>query len=310
MNPLSKRAVTELAHMPGVLSAEGMRVVPVRVRFEHRMRDSTLIGLPEGAALRRIIARGGAEVAVPEDGLIASKVFGDVLGLRPGDRVELEVREGDRPTVRPIVVGFVDDAVGMQLYGRAELVASLERDLGAVSGALLAVEAPRVSDVVKRLRDSPNVIDVSDLHEDVQHLREMNGAAMDVWAAVSVTLSVCIIFGVVYNNARISLAMRSRDLASLRVLGMSRGEISSILIGGLAVEVLLALPLGLVFGRLWAAFFMRSIDPESFRWSMFISPKTYLLAIVVTVLASSASALWVRRHLDRLDLVGVLKTRE
>jgi putative ABC transport system permease protein len=133
---------------------------------------------------------------------------------------------------------------------------------------------------------------------------------MDIWTAVSISLAAAVIFGVVYNNARIALAMRSRDLASLRVLGFSRREISSILIGGLAIEVGLALPLGLWLGKTWAAAFMGAVDQELFRWAVVVAPRTYLLATAVALLAAAASALWVRRSLDRLDLIGVLKTRE
>jgi putative ABC transport system permease protein len=127
---------------------------------------------------------------------------------------------------------------------------------------------------------------------------------------VSITLASSVILGVVYNNARIALAARSRDLASLRVLGFSRAEISRVLVGGLAIEVLLAIPIGLWLGRRWAAYFMGSMDQETFRWAVVIAPRTYLLASVVSLLAASASALWVRKSLDRLDLIGVLKTRE
>jgi putative ABC transport system permease protein len=138
----------------------------------------------------------------------------------------------------------------------------------------------------------------------------MNGAMMDVWTAVSVILSACVIVGVVYNDARIALAMRSRDLASLRVLGLSRREISFILIGSLAVEVAVAVPVGLWLGREWARLFMSSVDQETFRWAVVIAPRTYVLAAMVAVLAAAASALAVRRSLDKLDLIGVLKTRE
>jgi putative ABC transport system permease protein len=134
---------------------------------------------------------------------------------------------------------------------------------------------------------------------------------MDVWTMVSIVMAACVIFGVVYNNARIALAMRSRELASLRVLGMSRAEISSILISGLAIEVALAIPIGLVLGRWWAGlFFSRAVDQETFRFQVVVEGRTYALAALVALLAAAASALWVRRSLDRLDLIGVLKTRE
>jgi len=155
------------------------------------------------------------------------------------------------------------------------------------------------------------VVDISEVSADVQRLRDMNQAAMDIWTAVSITLGACVIFGVVYNNARIALALRSRELASLRVLGLSRGEISSILIGGLAFEVLIAIPLGLVLGRAWAElFFSRAVDQETFRFQVLVEGRTYLMAAATAAVAATVSALWVRRSLDRLDLIDVLKTRE
>lgn len=309
--PAPPRAIGELARMPGVLMAEGIRSVPVRVRHEQRQRDAVILGLPAEATLRRLFPRtGGREIVLPGDGVLVSRELADVLGAALGDRLELEIREGQRPTVNPVVVGFVDDAVGLQVYARTTLVDTLEDDLGAVSTALLQVDPARAADIEQSLRRSPRVLDVADVIDDMRRMRDMNSEAMDVWTAISVTLAASVIFGVVYNNARIALASRSRDLATLRVLGMSRGEISTILIGSLAVEVALAIPLGLWLGERWGVFFMRSVDQETFRWAVAVSGKTYLMAAAVAVLAAAASALWVRRSLDRLDLIGVLKTRE
>jgi len=148
------------------------------------------------------------------------------------------------------------------------------------------------------------------INECQERMLDMNLSVMNTWTAVSLTLAASVIFGVVYNNARIALAARSRDLASLRVLGFSRHEISWILLGGLAIEVALAIPIGLGLGHLWARQFMQSVDPEAFRWQVVIAPTTYLLAIGVVLVASAVSALWVRRSLDSLDLVSVLKARE
>ncbi len=309
--PADPRVVTQLASMPGVITAEGIRAVPIRVRHEHRMRDSVLMGLPSEATLRRLVARAGHEVPIPADGVLVTTALGEILGVAVGDRLEVEVLEGDRRLLRPVVAGFVDESVGLQVYARAEVVSALEGDLGAVSSALLKVDPTLRTSVEDQLRRSPRVIDVSDVAADVQRLRDMNGAAMDIWTLVSITLAACVIFGVVYNNARIALATRSRELATLRVLGLSRAEISSILIAGLAIEVVLAIPVGLFLGRGWAElFFTRAVDQETFRFQVLIESRTYLLAALVALLAAAASALWVRRSLDRLDLIGVLKTRE
>jgi putative ABC transport system permease protein len=310
LRPVSPRAVGELAHLPGVRATEAMRAVPVRVRHGHQARESVLIGLPPHASLRRLIERGGHEVPIPGGGVLMTRTLAEVLDLRVGDRPEVELRAGERPTVTPVVLGLVDESVGMQLYADAETVASLSGDRGAVSSVLMTLDGDQRPAVEERLRRAPHVLDVSDLRGDIDRLRDMQRSMMDIWTVVSIVLSTAVIFGVVYNNARIALAMRSRELASLRVLGFSRGEISSVLIGGLAIEVLLAIPIGLVLGNLWGNLFMQSVDRELFRWHVVVAPLTYAMATAVALLAATASALWVRRSLDRLDLIGVLKTRE
>ena len=269
------------------------------------------MGLPADATLRRLVPRGGSAVPVPEDGVLVTKALGKILAVAKGDRLDVELLEGDHRTVQASVADFIDEAVGLQLYARAETVSDLAGDLGAISSALLRIDPGQRATVDGALRRSPHVIDVSDVAADVQRLRDMNGAAMDIWTMVSIVMATCVIFGVVYNNARITLATRSRELASLRVLGLSRAEISSILIGGLAIEVLLAVPIGLLLGRWWAElFFTRAVDQETFRFPVLVEGRTYAMAALVALLAATASALWVRRSIDRLDLIGVLKTRE
>ncbi|HEX6765618.1 MAG TPA: FtsX-like permease family protein, partial [Polyangiaceae bacterium] len=311
VRPMPPRSVGELGRLPGVITAEGLRAVPIRIRHEHRSRDAVAMGMPEHAMLRRLVERGGGhEVAVPTEGVLLTKTLGDLLGLRVGDRPELEVREGERKTVRPVVVGFIDESIGLQLYARAELLAELEGDLGAVSSVLLKVDPRRSEAVLRRIRESPNVIDVSDVSGDMRRMMDMNASIIDTWTAVSIVLAASVVFGVIYNNARIALAARSRDLASLRVLGFTRREISWVLLSSLGIEVAIAIPAGLVAGLAWARQFMQTVDQETFRWQVVIAPTTYLLAVLVVVLAATASALWVRRNLDTLDLVSVLKARE
>ena len=53
---------------------------------------------------------------------------------------------------------------------------------------------------------------------------------------ISTLLGGSIAFGVIYNNMRIALSERNRELASLRVLGFHRGEVAYILLGELAPD--------------------------------------------------------------------------
>jgi len=268
------------------------------------------MGLPAPSTLRQLITKGGRAATLPADGVLLTQTLGQLLGLRVGDSVELELREGDRRIVSAPIVGFIDETVGLWVYAPTSLVNQLSGDWGAVSSVLLQVNSSDVEAVEAQLRRSPEIIDVSDVHADKRRLFDMNARIMDVWTAISISLAASVAFGVVYNNARINLGARSRELASLRVLGFSRREVSAVLLASLALEVLIGIPIGLVLGHFWAVQFMGSVDPETFRWEVVVSPRTYLLVILVVLLAASASALWVRRNVDRFDLMSVLKARD
>lgn len=308
--PLAPRVVGELAGLAGVVRAEGMRAVPIRVRQNNRVRDTVLMGLPDPSTLRQLVPKGGRVTTVPADGVLLTKTLGELLGLRVGEALDIELREGERRRVHAPIVGFIDEAVGLWVYAPTALVNQLSADWGAVSSVLLQVNPSDVDRVEAHLRRSPEIIDVSDVHADKLRLFDMNARIMDVWTAISVTLAASVAFGVVYNNARINLGARSRELASLRVLGFSRREVSAVLLTSLALEVLIGIPIGLVLGHFWAVQFMGSVDPETFRWEVIVSPRTYLLVILVVLLAASASAFWVRRNVDRFDLMSVLKARD
>jgi putative ABC transport system permease protein len=172
------------------------------------------------------------------------------------------------------------------------------------------VDAPRYADVQRRLKEMPAVASVTGMDLIVQQFEEQSAEWMWVMTLIMTILAATIAVGVVYNNARVALSMRSRDLASLRVLGFTRAEISAILLGELAVQLVLAIPIGLWVGTYLSNAIMETVDPEQYRFPATISARTYAFAVVVALASGFVSALLVRRKLDHLDLIGVLKTRD
>jgi len=144
----------------------------------------------------------------------------------------------------------------------------------------------------------------------IDNFRQTMAENMGLMLSFNVGFAGIIAFGVVYNSARVSLSERSRELASLRVLGFTRGEISLILLGELAILTLVALPLGAVIGSGLTVAMVRSFESEIYRFPVVVTPRVMALAALTVITASLLSGLVVRRRLDRLDLVGVLKIRE
>lgn len=131
-----------------------------------------------------------------------------------------------------------------------------------------------------------------------------------IFVSFFIVFSCALAFGVTYNAARIALSERGRELATLRVLGFTRAEISYLLLGEIALLALAALPLGCLVGRGLAGLIVAAFETELYRVPFVVDASTYGWAMVVTILATAVSALLVRRRVDRLDLIAVLKTRE
>lgn len=307
---MPERVVRHLAGLPGVIRAEGIRTLAARAEVGVRSRDVAVLAYPDGAELQRVVDRRGRPLSLPDAGVLVSAQLGTVLGVGPGDHFALKVLEGERRTYRVRVAGLVSDIAGLQVYLRR---AELERLLGeapAVNVVLLRVQPQLQREVERRLNDMPQVASISDRPTAIRHFREESGASMLIVAAVLTAFAATIAVGVVYNNARVALSLRGRDLASLRVLGFTRGEVSGMLLSELAAQVLIALPLGVLLSHWFTDWVVSLSHPERFRLSPDVSAHRLAFSALATVLAALASGLLVRRKLDRLDLIAVLKTRE
>jgi putative ABC transport system permease protein len=309
--PVPQRAVDGLAHLPGVWRAEGIRAVPVRIEVGSRYREVPLVGLPDGAQLRQVVSRGTHHpIPLPADGIVLTKTLADRLGTGPGDSVMVRVLEGDWKTYRVLVAGLVDELIGLQGYMRLPALSRMLDEVPIVSVGLLGVDRASERDVIRRLNDMPGVLSVTSRVATIAQLRRQSGRSMTVITLVLTIFASTIAVGVVYNNARVALSSRSRDFASLRVLGFTRGEISRTLLGELGIQVLLAVPVGLALGTWLTSLILSTAHPERYRFPLVVSSATYAFAVLVILAASAVSGLLVRRQLDRLDLIGVLKTRE
>lgn len=309
LGPTPERAIREAQAIPGVVRAEGIRTTPVRIHAGTRWRDMGLHGYAEGSSLRRLMDASGHISPLPEGGIVLTSALAEILDVGVGEPVEVTLRERGRTRSLP-VTGLVDEMFGMQGHMRLDDLNRLLGEGPTVSRLLLTVDPGDFDRVEARLTQMSGVMEITHKESAVDRLREM---AADPQAALVLVLSLfgsIIAIGVVYNNTRVALSIRARDLASLRVLGFTRREISGILLGEQAIQVLLAVPVGLLVGRVLVAQLVATMDLEEYRLPLVITPETYAFATSVVLAAALASALLVRRRLDRLDLIGVLKERE
>ena len=309
--PVARGVRRELERLPGVRQAEVSRTVPVRLRAGHRSYRTAITGLDDGAALQRIFDAELREAHPPPGGLLLTARLAQRLGVAPGDTLQVELLEGQRVRAEVRVGATVREMAGMNAYLRLEELNRLARESDVVSSAALLVERAEEARLLERLKAMPGAAVVIVNRSLLETFRATTGRNMIFFTTILTLFAATIAVGVVYNNARIQLAERSWELASLRVLGFTRGEVSVLLLGELALEIALAIPLGFLagYGLCWLLIALM-MHQEVMEFPLVIFPATYLYAGAAVSLAGVAAALIVRNRIDNLDLVAVLKTRE
>lgn len=303
-------ALHEIERLPGVLLAEPARVVAARMRSGHVERRLAITGKPAGSELSRLIDTDGREVAMPGEGVVLTAALARILDVGRGGDVEIELMEERRETVRVPVSAVVESYIGLAAYMEIGALNRLMREGDFISAAHVTLDPSRTDALYEAVKNLPMVGSVGLQRVAVQNFRDTMGENLLTSMTVLVSMAGIIAFGVVYNGARIQLSEQGRELASLRVLGFTRAEVSWILLGELAALTLLAMPLGWALGWVMAWAMAEGQATELFRIPLVIERATYGWASVVVLAASALSALIVRRRIDRLDLIEVLKTRE
>ncbi len=308
--PRPEGALSDMERLPGVMAAEPFRTVPVELANGHLTRRVAIDGRDRHATLSQMVDEDGRRVALPETGLVLTDWLARTLELQAGDLARIETLDGRAISADVPVTAIVQSYVGSAVYMDIDDLNRIMGDGPLISGANIRLDPGLENDLFTRIKQSPAIAGVTIQSLAREALRETMDENILLMTGVFAVLASIIAFGVVYNSARIQLSERGRELASLRVLGFTKAEVSWILLAELALLTLLALPLGWLIGFELAAAMAVGFETELFRIPLIVERGTYAMASLVVLAAAAGSALIVRRRVGRLDLIEVLKTRE
>jgi putative ABC transport system permease protein len=309
-HPRALGTARDFLALPGVSRVEPQRMVPARLLARGRTQDIALVGLPVGGVLRNVVDSAYRRYRVRTDGVIVTAWLARELQLAAGDRLSIEIRENRRRIVDTRLVDVVNEPLGAAAYLELGALGRLLGEPETYAGASLTFDPVQEQELFATLKRIPAAAGVEFRRGALEAYRGMSDAVASIIRTTEVVFAVIIAFGVVYNSAKIALAERARELATLRVLGFYRGEVSAILLGELAVLAVPAIPLGLAIGYRLSGLVISMWTAERMHPPLVINLSTYAFALLVFLAGATASALVVRRGLDRLDLIGVLKARE
>jgi putative ABC transport system permease protein len=302
--------VLQIQRLPGVLAAEPYREVPVRIRNGSIERRIIISGRPRDADLNRIIDVDLRPVVLPETGLAISGMLAQILGVGVGESVEVDLLDGARRTVSLPVTALIEDYFGIRGMMDVEALGRLMREAPVVTSVNLSFDQSQREAFYAAIKAMPSVSGLGLQRASLANFRQSVALIITIIASIYTGLAAVIAFGVVYNSARISLSERSRELASLRVLGFTNAEVLWILLLELALLTIAAQPPGWLMGYGLAWVMQTRLAGELMRVRLVVEGSTYVLASAVVIAAAVFSALVVRERVTRLDLVSVLKTRD
>jgi len=310
VEPTSYKALYELQGMEGVNHTETFRTVPVKFKFGRSSYKTVINGIEPDSRLHPLLDTNLKPVTLPPEGIILNDYLGKMLGVKAGDMLTVETLEGSKSIRQVQVVSLVKLYLGVMGYMDVRALNRLMKEGDAVSGIYLTADAQYQERLYRSFVNMPRVSGTIVRKNEIRNFYDVQAKGMLFFTFIATLMAGSIAIGVVYNNARIALSERSRELSSLRVLGYTRGEISYILLGELAAIALAAIPLGFLIGYALCAYIASVLQSDLFRVPLVIEMKTFSLAAAVVLASASISGLIVRHKLDHLDLVEVLKTRE
>jgi putative ABC transport system permease protein len=306
----AERVIHDIAALPGVLAVETARSVAARIRKGPITRRHAITGVRTGHRIAPIHDATRGDIDPSPEGVVLSTKLAEILGVGPGDTIDIEILEGRRPRAALRVAGTFEAYIDTPLYLHLDTLNRLMRDPPLINLAHLAVDPNQRADFLAALKETPKVSAVAFRDAAKRMFEDTIAETIFIFIGFFILFACTLGFGVLYNTLRIALSERGRELATLRVLGFSRAEIAYILLGESGVVTLAAIPLGIAFGFGLIRLLSEAFETELFRVPPVIEHATVGLAVAFILATLVVCAAIVRGRLDRLDLISVLKTRE
>ena len=303
-------AVEDVRSLPGVLQAESQQFHAATLRNGHLSKRVAVESRRPGTDLSRVLDADGVQLNVPPGGIVLSERLAAHLDVQPGDDLEVEFLTGRRETFNVTVTGLVELHFGLGAYMDFEAMNALFRQAPRVTAVNITLDDNELDALHAVIKDTPEITGLVEMNENRRSFQETIEENIVVMNSIYIVVAILITVGVTYNAARIQLSERARELASLRILGFGRGDVSYILIGEMMLIALVAQPFGWAIGAYIAYLMSTNFTSDLYEIPLVLKPARFSLASLVVLTAALASVLIVRRRLDRLDLVTVMKTRE
>jgi putative ABC transport system permease protein len=305
--PVSERALSDISAIVDDASAiEGKLEYPFVLSSGQRELSLSIIGLDRNTVFYNFKNREGKAIALPEEGILISDYAAKALRVGVGDSVRLRAYLADGEDRWAEVRGIVYQAMGVGAYMNRDVLAKQYFEPGVVTGFLMNAEDPRAESKLTGLPAVASVYSVAATKEIFREYTQM----INAFILVMVLLSGVLGFAVVYNATVVSIGEREREFSSLRVLGLSAGDIFRLLLKENNVISAAGIVLGIPAANLFLRYSSEVFSTEQYTMYLRASPAHYFQAMAAALCFIVAAQAATYRKIQKLDFMAALKSRE
>lgn len=310
LHPVSLNGLQELKKMNGVLSVEGYRVIPVRIRFLNHKKELMLTGWPDSTQMRQSLGLNLKKINFPLEGVTLGRFFQKSWGVKVGDIIEIEILEASQKKIAIKVAGFSDEMMGVSSSMRIGSLWKLLDEPVGYNMATIRADANKVDSLYRQFKNIPEIATVVLKNSIYKGFQNTMGKIIRISTAILVVFALSIAFGVIYNSIRVNFSERSWEMASLRVMGFEKGDVFTLVLAEVSLQVFLCLIPGCFMGYWMTKLSLQGIHTETFALPVIIHFKTYVKAMLVVLLSLGLCSWIVYRMINKLSLIEALKLRE
>lgn len=239
------------------------------------------------------------------EGIIVSNKFARNNGIRKGDMVILESRNGIKAEVKVTEICemyfqhyiFMSEAMYQTLF---------EEDVRDTLIAVRSNDPDRLMKDCNGLKDFISIVDFSAMIDQFQTMID----ALDLIIAVIIVTSGSLAFVVLVNLTQVNISERVREIATLKVLGFNEHEVNLYIFKEILLLTLIGGLLGLPLGVLEHHFIMNVINMEMVMFGMNIAVLSFVYAFLITFVFTGIVLFFMRKPLQSINMVESLKSVE
>jgi putative ABC transport system permease protein len=303
-------ALAGLGRLPGVMVVEPFRGLSAELSLGHFKKRVSIIGKPAKPDISRVLDINFQALHLPESGIVLTAALAKQLNARTGDHLHVRLFGEKRRETWLAVAGIVQSYVGIAAFMEIDAMNRMIDEPGLISGAHLLLDPSESNTFFKTAKTYPTLSAFALQRVSLAKFRETIAENINIQMFVYTGLGSIIAFGVAYNSVRIQFSERARELASLRVLGFTEAEVSQVLLLEILVLTTVAVPVGWLGGYGLTWLLIRGFESDLYRVPFVVTRATLAKGALVAIVAVAVSALIVRRRVNRLDLISVLKTKD